>query len=375
MIGDYLRNYTYEYLLKQGLADIPDTVDKRQGSIIWDAVASAAKLLAQGYEQMGQVYQDTFAQYALGEPLRLRAEENGIKAKTATKAVRKGVFTAGNDGPYTVPIGARFSAIDGADSLNYIVTQQLEAGIYALQAETPGIIGNYYLGPILPIDALSDLKTAVLTDIIIAGSDDEDDESLRSRYFDEKNTKRFGGNVAQYRSWVNALDGIGACQIYPIWNGGGTVKISAVDSQYNPLSQEMLSVVQQAIDPTKDGQGLGTAPIGHIVTVTTPEEILINIAAAVQLAAGYTLEQLKPLITTEIEHYLETIKEEWAAASFNSNDYSSHIFIAQIAAAILRVRGVANVTGVTINGSAEDIALQEDAQKQQIPKLGAIDLV
>ena len=86
MIGDYLDAFTYDYLLKQGLADLPDTVDKRTGSVVYDAIAGTAKLLAQGYQQMKQIYTDTFAQYALGEPLQLRAIENGVKPKAAVKA-------------------------------------------------------------------------------------------------------------------------------------------------------------------------------------------------------------------------------------------------------------------------------------------------
>lgn len=374
MIGDHLSGYTYDYLLKQGLSDIPDTIDKRPGGVVFDAIASAARMLSDGYGQMRQVYLDTFAQYAYGQPLQLRAIENGVKPKLATKAVRKGVFIAGSGGPYDVPLGSRFSAIDGSRSINFVVTERLGAGVYALQAETAGVIGNDYLGPLLPIDVLNDLKSATLTDIIIAGSDDEEDESLRTRYFDEKNTKRFGGNVAQYRSWVNELDGVGACQIYPVWDGGGTVKISVVDSQFNPLSADARDLIQQAIDPTKDGQGLGTAPIGHIVTVSTPEEVTIDVSATVQIAAGYTLEQLKPLIAEELQSYIQAIKEDWGTAAPNSNDYSTYVFAAQVMAAMLRVRGVFNITGLTLNGGPNDIALQEDAQIQQIPKLGVITL-
>lgn len=375
MIGDYLKTYTFEYLLQLGLADIPDTIDKRQGSIVYDAVAGMAKMVSEGFEQIRQVYSDTFAQYALGEALRLRAEENGVKPKLATKAIRQGVFTDNKDQPYEVPIGARFSAINGTNSLIYIVKEKIAAGIYQLEAETAGSIGNDYIGPILPIDVLNNLKTATLLDIIIPGSDDEDDESLRQRYFDEKNTKRFGGNIAQYRSWVNELDGIGACQIYPVWDGGGTVKISAIDSQYNPLTAELLDEVQQAIDPTKDGQGLGTAPIGHIVTITTPEEVTIDVSAKIQIAAGFTLEQLKPLITEEINSYIQSLRKGWGTpANSDSNDYNLAVYQAQIMAAMLRVKGIFNITELTLNEEMADIILQEDAQMQQLPKLGVVRL-
>ena len=375
MVGDYLNAYTYDYLLKQGLAGLPDTVDKRSGSVVYDAIAGTAKLLAQGYEQMKQIYTDTFAQYATGEPLELRAIENGVKPKAAVKAVRKGIFTGGDGEPYDVPIGARFSAIDGANSINYKVTEQMAAGLCQLEAETAGTIGNSYLGAILPIDALYNLKSATLADIIIPGSDEETDESLRARYFDEKNAKRFGGNLVQYRSWITDRDGIGACQIYPVWNGGGTVKISVVDSQYNPLTEELLNEVQQAIDPTQDGQGLGTAPIGHRVTVTTPEAVAININAAIQIAAGFTTEQLKPLIEAEISAYIDDARIDWGTpASYDDNDYALYVFRSQIMAAILRVRGILNVTHLSLNDTQGDIALTETAALQQIPKLGVVTL-
>lgn len=375
MVGDYLRAYTYDYLLKQGLADLPETVDKRAGSVVYDAISGAAKLLAQGYEQLRQVYTDTFAQYAVGEPLQLRAVENGVKPKAAVKAIRKGIFTSGDDQPYDVPIGARFSAIDGANSINYKVIERIAIGAYQLEAETAGTIGNDYLGAILPIDALYNLKTATLTDIIVPGSNEEDDDSLRARYFDEKNAKRFGGNLVQYRSWVTDRDGIGACQIYPVWNGGGTVKISVVDSQFNPLTPELLNDVQQALDPTQDGQGLGTAPIGHMVTVTTPEALAINVSAAIQIAAGFTLEQLKPLIEAEISAYIDDARVDWGTpASPDDNDYALYVFRSQIMAAILRVRGVLNVTSLTLNNTSGDITLTETAALQQIPKLGVVTL-
>ena len=375
MIGDHLQTYTFEYLLQNALQDIPDTIDKRQGSIIYDCLAGMAKMAAEGFAQIRQVYGDTFAQYATGEPLGLRTEEDGIKRKQATKALRQGIFTDSKGQPCDVPIGARFSAIDGSNSIVYKVQEKIAAGTYALEAETAGSMGNDYIGPILPIDVLNNLKTAELRDIILPGSDTEDDDSLRQRYFDAQNAKPFGGNIAQYRAWVNEQDGIGDCQIYPIWNGGGTVKLSAVDSDYAPLTAQALDDLQQAIDPTKDGQGLGTAPIGHIVTVTTPEEVVINIKAQVQIATGLTVEQIKPLAAEEIDTYLQSLRRDWGSpVSQDSNDYSLAVYQAQIMAALLRVKGVFNVTGLTLNGQAADIMLTQNAQTQQLPKLGVVSL-
>ena len=39
MIGDNLEQYTYEYLMQLALSYVPDDRDKRQGSVIYDALA------------------------------------------------------------------------------------------------------------------------------------------------------------------------------------------------------------------------------------------------------------------------------------------------------------------------------------------------
>ena len=41
--------YTFEYLMESMLSRVPDSLDKREGSIIYDALAPAAAELAQMY--------------------------------------------------------------------------------------------------------------------------------------------------------------------------------------------------------------------------------------------------------------------------------------------------------------------------------------
>lgn len=377
MIGDHLAAYTFEYLLEQGLAEIRDTVDKREGSVVYDAVAVSARKAADCFTEMRQIYQDTFAQYSSGEALGLRTEENGVLRKTAAKAIRKGVFIGKDDQPYSPAIGSRFSTVAGAASQVFRVIEATdEPGSYRLEAEAAGNAGNDYLGQLLPVDVQFNLKSAQLADILVPGDDAEEDDSLRSRYFEEKNTKKFGGNISQYRDWLISLNGVGACQIYPTWDGPGTVLVSAVDRQNQPLSPEYLDEVQQLIDPTQDGQGLGTAPIGHEVTVTTPTIKSIDVSATVQVATGFTLEQLQPLIEAEVEAYIADARIDWGQpASADDNDYSLYVFASQIMAAMLRVKGVQNVTGLLLNGAAGDVELSETAAIQELPLLGVVELV
>ncbi len=127
---------------------------------------------------------------------------------------------------------------------------------YQLAAETPGAIGNEYTGPILPITAIPGLTSAQITDILVPGDDTETDSAFRERLIEALNNRPFGGNIADYRQNVLAIDGVGGVQVYPTWNGGGTVKLSVLGADFLPASSTLVEKVQNAIDPPPN-QGLG----------------------------------------------------------------------------------------------------------------------
>lgn len=382
MIGDYLEKYNFEYLIETALDNVPNTVDKREGSIIYDALAPACYELAEYYMQLKRILQDTFAQTASEQHLDLRVAEQGISRFQATRAVKKGEFITNGDNPAMIPIGSRFSAISETASINYIVTEVYKdefgsviPGAYLLTCEQFGTIGNNYSGNVIPIDNIPNLKSAVLTDLIIPAQDTESDSNLRERYFAKINEKAFGGNIAQYDLEIKSIEGVGDVQIYPIWDGGGTVKCSIIDADYNKLSPEFVNIIQNIIDPENaDGQngvGLGIAPIGHKVTIVTPTENIIDIEADIALLNGFTLTQLKPLIEEAIQQYFLELRKQWGVED-DLNNYSLAVYISRISASILGVGGVANVTNVKLKGQSQDIVLTQNALTQEIPILGEV---
>lgn len=284
--------------------------------------------------------------------------------------MRLGVFNL------DVPLGARFSTIDGADSVNFVATERLGFGQYQMTCETAGTIGNRYTGPILPITYLQGLTRAELTDILVAGDDTEDDESLRQRAIDALNEQPFGGNVADYKRVVLAIDGVGSLQVYPTWDGGGTVKLSILGADWMPASPQLVETVQNTVDPPPDqGLGYGTAPIGATVTVTTPEAVTVDIAVQLVLGPGRTAGQLAAPIREAVDAYLLAVRQDWAQPDASGlTRYSAWVYAARVTAAILAVPGVVNVTSLTINGSAEDLPLREDGLLQQVPVLGGVSV-
>ena len=365
------KSKTYRAILEAMLARVPNSLDKREGSLIQTALGAGAYALEEFYLDLNQVQAGAFLQTAVGADLDLLAVLANVARYPASPAVRLGVFSLEE-----IPIGARFSTIDGADSVNFTATERIGPGRYQMTCETPGAAGNRYTGPILPITYIQGLADAQLTDILVAGDDTEGDESLRQRAISALNERPFGGNVADYKRVVLAIDGVGGVQVYPTWDGGGTVKLSLMGSDWMPASQRLVDTVQLAVDPPPNqGLGYGTAPIGAKVTVTAPEIVTVDVSATLQLAAGYTPEQMRPLVEKAAGDYLLSIRREWAQPDAGQlTSYSSWVYLARMTAAILLAPGVVNATGAALNGSAADLELIQTGLTQQAPVLGAVTL-
>lgn len=370
-----LSQQTYQNILTQMLDQVPATFDKRDTSPIPTALGPAAYALEGYYISLNQVQLAAYIQTATGQALDYLAVVAGLTRYPASAAVRLGIFDM------AVPIGSRYSTINGADSINFqataATTGETEGDYYfQLTAETPGSIGNEYTGPILPITAIPGLNSAQITDILVPGDDEESDEDFRARIIEALNNRPFGGNIASYRTYIMAIDGVGAVQVYPTWNGGGTVKCSVLGADFLPASPTLVENVQNAVDPPPNqGLGLGTAPIGAQVTVVAPEELTVNVSATLQLASGYAIGQVQTPIQQAIENYMISVRQEWATpVNTTSVEYQANVYVARITAAIVGVPGVVNATNVQLNGGTADLILTETGATQQVPITGTVTL-
>lgn len=351
------KNMTYEALLRRmantALEQNPN-LDTREGSVLWYSHAPAAVELASLYVQMDYILKQTFGDTADRPFLIRRAAERGLTPYPASPAVVKGAFTP----PETdVPEGARFSC----GALNYVITGKIADGVYKLECETPGARGNDYTGQLIPIEYIPDLASAKLTQILIPGEDEEDTETFRKRYLESFDTKAYGGNIEDYRQKTNAIPGVGATKVTPVWQGGGTVKLTILDAQFNAATNVLVDKVQQLIDPTKDGQGLGIAPIDHIVTVDTAEAVPVQVEASILFKAGYTFGQMESVIRKAVEEYLHELRSEWEKNTLT-------VRISQIEYRILSLEYVEDVTGTRLNGTDSNLRLTA----YQIPVLGGV---
>lgn len=356
MIGRYSDEMTFDYIMGRMLESVPDTVDKREGSIIYDALSPAAAELAKCYMELDVVMDETFVDTASLQYLMLRCKERGVAIQGETAAVIEGVFT-----PSSVELsaGLRFNA----DEVNYVVTEKISAGHYKLEAETLGTVGNKYTGLLLPIQTVNGLETASIAAVLIPAEDGDTTDTLREKYYASIDGEAFGGNVADYKEKVNAITGVGGVKVYPVWNGGGTVKLTIIASDYTAPSDTLIDKVQTEIDPEgNQGEGLGLAPIGHTVTVTGAKYSDIAITANVTFASGWTWENSKSQLTNAVNTYFDELCKEW------SENETTIVRISQIETHLLTADCVVDIDGTTINGVAKNVELAPD----EIPRLAEI---
>lgn len=362
---------TYRNILNYMLSQVSDVYDKRDGGVIQSALGPAAYVFEGFFISLDQVQRQAFVQTATGESLDLLGVIANATRKEATKAIRLGEFNC------AVPIGSRFSTINSENSINFVVLSAVtEGSYYRLQAETAGEIGNDYTGPILPITAIEGLTSAKITDILTAGEEEENDEDFRERIIELLSSKAFAGNIAAYVQEIEAMDGVGGVQVYPVWNGGGTVCCSVVDPDFLPISSDLIQTIKNAIDPDPtSGIGLGIAPIGAQVTITTPEEYPVNVTASLVMAAGYKVETIQTAAEEAIEEYLLSARKKWDVNISNTDVvYSADVYVARISAALLSIDGVVNIKSLSVNGGQVDLSLTETGELQQIPVLGEVVL-
>lgn len=352
-------NTSYEDLLARKLANVP-TQDKRETSMIYQATAANTAETVQMLSTMLHYENLIFPDTAPREYLILKAKERGLEPHPATHAIRQGEFNI------DVPIGSRFSQ----NQYNYIVSEKIDDGIFKLKCETAGEVGNFESGTLIPIDYIDGLQTAELTEVLIPGENEEDTEAFRQRYFDSFKSVAFGGNRADYKDKVRKLPGIGGVRVYRAKYGAGTVGLTIIDSAFNKPSQLLVDAVQQFVDPLDEqGEGVGLAPIDHIVTVSGVNEDEIDIATNLTLQNGWTFEDVRPDFERVIDEYFLELREEWAAAITKQEDETGLVVrISQIEYRSLGITGVIDIADTSLNGVANNLELD----KESIPKRGVV---
>lgn len=366
----------YDYFLRKMLDAVPDNVDKREGSIIYDALAPAALVMGQQSLDMANVIKETYIKTASGEFLDYRAIEHGTSRYPATQTEAKAKVLNDKKEPLdNVQIGDKFASI-GDSPIFYAVTKINSDLTIELTAEVKGSSANSYIGQILPVTPNDLLSWAEITEITAPARDVESDDHLRARLLSSQSWIAYGGNVADYLDMTSKIDEVGAAQIYPTWNGGGTVKVVILNNELMPASASLVQKVKNTLDPEdKQAEGYGLAPIDHAVTVTVPEKLIVNIDISVKLDDTKVARYVKDSITKAIEGYFQSLREDWSDINQRlGRGYEQTIYRSKILSQVMLTEGVVNAKLPSLNGKDADIDLVFNNAKSQLPVVGTVTI-
>ena len=366
----------YDYFLRKMLDAVPDNVDKREGSIIYDALAPAALVMGQQSLDMANVIKETYIKTASGEFLDYRAIEHGTSRYPATQTEAKAKVLNDKKEPLdNVQIGDKFASI-GDSPIFYVVTKINDDLTVELTAEVKGYSANSYIGQILPVTPNDLLSWAEITEITAPARDVESDDHLRARLLSSQSWIAYGGNVADYLDMTSKIDEVGAAQIYPTWNGGGTVKVVILNNDLMPASASLVQKVKNALDPEdKQAEGYGLAPIDHAVTVTAPEKLIVNVDISVKLDDTKVTRYVKDSITKAVEGYFQSLREDWADINQKlGRGYQETIYRSKILSQVMLTEGVVNAKLPSLNGKDADIDLIFNNEKSQLPVVGTVTI-
>ncbi len=286
-------------------------------------------------------------------------QHRGLSRRYATYATATLRVVAGSG---AILAGALFSTASGVEFYATTDGTYTEGDTFPVRAYLAGESGNVEAGTItyMPV-AISGIGAVTNDAPATGGYDEESDEELRERYYDDLRNPNNGGNQQAYIAWALSVPGVGRVRIFPQALGDNTVEVCIVDTSMEPADSSLIDQVQELIDPNKNGDGAGEAPIGAVCTVTTATTVTIAVQATVVLAEEGTLETVKAAVAANLTEYLQEI------AFAKGTTYVSY---AQLSSVVSATEGVLDQSGLQVNGGSANIPLTD----RQVPVLGEVVL-
>lgn len=339
---------TYEEIKQRVLNNTDINVDKREGSFLNNMASPLSYELAKFYIEQQDLVNMAFVKNGYFNYLDIKCEEYGISRKQGTKAAGEVIFTGENgtlisNGTILVADDLYFVVLNDAT----IAENQAELVVEALEVgKQYNLLANTKL-------TLAELMNGV-NDIYVKsnfenGTDIESDEDLRERFFTTIKKSYTSGNVSHYEMWTLEVNGTGACKVYPLKNGNGTVEIVITNSDMLGASSELIESVKANIEEKR--------PIGASVTVVSATEKAINVSATVRLSRGYSQSEVETLFKDKLTQYLKEI-------AFRD----TYVSTARLGNLLLDTVGVFDYADFRVNGAMNNVELLDT----DVPKVGEI---
>lgn len=395
---EFLEGYSADEIHSRMLDNLPDGIDKSEGSIPWDYTRPAALEKAEFAEFIiNETIKLIFPQWSYGEWLGYHGEKVNCIRKVANHA--SGKLTITGTAGTIIPLGYQFATpanltesvifetigeyvLEGIPDSKGQVTNEID-----IQAVDGGLIGNVTADTIkLMVKPISGISYITNHEPMTGGAEEETDEEYVKRVLDAmRNGSSMTGCNADYIRWGKEIPAVGQVIVDPEWNDpslpeqfhytdshgnercAGAVRLTIIDSNGLPANQQILDAVYLHIAGTDDNDIARLMPIGAHLTVIAPAEFTVDITATIILDDDEDIAIVTKRFKENLASYWLKVGQE------ATNDYSDHIgYIrwVQVGAVLAKTNGVKDYTKLTINGDIKNIVITQ----VQYPVTGEVTL-
>lgn len=327
------------------LSEMPDTYSKIKGTWLWEMFKAFSLKIYELLQLLTDTSKKLNIENLQGDELDAYVSQwTDLKRKKAQKAEGY-IEVTGNGVIYS-------GTLVSNGSIQYEVLEDTEvngkAEVY-ISATEAGEIGNTDKNTITTlVTSNANIKSIINLEKIEGGSDEETDEALRERYYLRLSMPATSGNKAHYILWARECVGVGGAKATRDTEINNKVNLYICDDDGGTANIDTINLVQAYIDPNKNGDGSGTAPIGAICEVFSAGIKAVSISGKIEL--DNTLDEVTTIsnVKSDILKYLSQI-------NFNKTELS-YAKLLNIAVSSL---GVNDVTDFKVNDGYSNISCEE----------------
>ncbi len=343
-------NVTPETILERVLSRMDTDLQTREGSYAYDQAAPISFEIWRVLMTLDELIEAFYVNENSGPYLDAHARLFAMSRREGARAAAKMLFQ-GQDGT-VVPAGSLFYAA-GTMEFRLTADAAIKDGTAEgwVLASDVGSACNVPAGTIDQIGRTIPGLEKFENEEAQGGADPESDVDLFQRLDEKRKRPPTSGNEAHYKEWALSVNGVGAVRITPLWRGPGTVLVLIAGFDRRPVDDAIVADCARYIQTQR--------PVGADVTVASAVAVEVDVAARVVLTSTAALPAVEAAFTARLDEYL-------ADAAFEEFT----VYANRVGALLMSVDGVVDYEGLTLNGSGENLVLEQNG----VPVRGRVDL-
>ena len=327
------------------LSEMPSTYSKLKGTWLWEMFKAFAIKIFELLGLLTETAEKLNIENLQGDELDAYVQQwTDIKRKKAQRA--EGYINVTGDGMVYA------GTIVASGNVQYEITEDIKISgttpVHIVATES-GEVGNTDKNTVTTmVTSNANVKSITNPEKIEGGTDEETDDVLRERYYLRLSMPATSGNKAHYILWARECDGVGGAKVTRDAEVNNKVNLFICSDDRNAPDEKVIKNVQNYIDPNKNGDGSGVAPVGAICEVFSAGIKSVLISGKLVLDNTLSEEETIQNIKTAIVDY-------FSQNNFNKTELS----YARILNIALSCNGVNDITDFKVNNGYSNIQCEE----------------